>query len=138
MYESPLVLIAAPLPDLWDLGAPLVWADGVYGTLTVPVGFRTDLASIPRLFRNLPFLDPDGLSRRPATTHDYLYGSPAGRRLGKAFADDFLYDALISEGVSKSAAAAFYAAVHYFGGSSWDEDGRRLSALDKPPATPRP
>lgn len=138
MFTSPLVLIEDPEPDIWRLGAPLVWVDAVFGALTVPQGFRTDLASIPRLFRNLPFLDPNGLSRRPAAMHDYLYGSIHGRRLGKPFADDFLYDALISEGSSKTAAWAFYAAVHYFGGSSWDGDGRALSAPGKLPPTPGP
>lgn len=122
MFTTPLELIAAPLPDLWDLGAPLVWSDALYGTLVVPVGFRTDLASIPRVFRNLPLLDPNGFSRRAAVMHDYLYGSAFGRRLGKTFADDFLYDALISERVSPSGAWVYYAAVHYFGGPSWRSD----------------
>lgn len=132
MFLTTLELIADPQPDIWTLGAALVWCDATYGRLEVPVGFKTDLASIPRIFRNLPMLDPDGLSRRPAALHDWLYGSVAGRRLGKPFADSFLRAALLSEGASKRAAWVFWAAVHYFGASSWNSDGRALSPSFKP------
>lgn len=115
-------------PDLWTVVAPLIWCDATYGRLVVPAGFVTDLASIPRMFRNLPWLDPNGLSRRPAVVHDWLYGSRIGRRFGKQFADSFLRSALLSEGATKKAAAAFYFAVHLFGQSSWDDDGLKLAA----------
>lgn len=137
MFLTPLALIAKPQPDLWAVAVPLVWDDAIYGHMEVPQGFITDLASIPRVFRNLPFLDPAGLSRRPAVLHDYLYGSVAGRRLGKAFADDFLHDALIAEGASRKTAWAFWAAVHYFGASSWAGDGAALAAPSRDPPPPR-
>lgn len=126
MFYTELDLIAQPQPDLWRLNAPLVWCDPQFGPLEVPAGFITDLASIPRLFRNLPFLDPNGISRRPATMHDWLYGSPEGRARGKQFADDFLRAALRAEGASASVAQTFYLAVHWGGQSSWDLDGRQL------------
>lgn len=129
MFLSDLVLIEDPRPDLWRLGSALIWEDKVFGRLEVPVGFVTDLASIPRAFRNLPFLDPNGVSRRPAALHDWLYGSAPGRRLGKPFADQFLYAALRSEGAGPKTAWAFWAAVHYFGASSWNGDGRALGQL---------
>jgi hypothetical protein len=122
VFKSQLELIEDPEPDFWRLGVPLVWSDALFGTLTVPAGFKTDLASIPRLFRNLPLLDPDGASRRPAAMHDYLYGSALGRRLGKTFADSFLRAALVSEGLSPRGAWVYWAAVHYFGGPSWRGD----------------
>jgi len=125
MFLTTLTLTAEPQPDLWRLGAPLVWLDKTYGRLEVPAGFITDLASIPRLFRNLPWLDPNGFSRRPAVVHDWLYGSERGRRYGKEFADCFLRDALLVEQASKGAAQAFFLAVHWFGGSAWDADGAR-------------
>jgi hypothetical protein len=122
MFLTDLELIADPKPDLWRLGAPLVWCDPVFGRLEVPAGFLTDLASIPRAFRNLPLLDPDGASRRPAAMHDYLYGSALGRRLGKTFADSFLRASLMAEGLSPRGAWVYWAAVHYFGGPSWRGD----------------
>jgi len=116
-----------PGPDLWTVRAPLVWDDPVYGHLVVPAGFVTDLASIPRLFRNLPFLDPNGLSRRPAVVHDWLYGSVEGRAHGKEFADNFLRAALLSEGASPAVAQTFFLAVHLFGSGPWDDDGVKLA-----------
>lgn len=128
MFLTQLTLTAEPQPDLWRLGAPLIWCDPAYGRLIVPTEFITDLASIPRLFRNLPWLDPNGLSRRPAVVHDWLYGSRAGRRFGKQFADSFLRSALMSEGAAKGTAHSFYLAVSWFGGESWDDDGLKLAA----------
>jgi hypothetical protein len=126
VYLTLLDLDATAIPDIWILAAPLVWSDPVRGQITVPAGFKTDLASIPRVLRNLPMLDPDGISRRPAVTHDWLYGTPQGRAHGKAFADDFLYDALLAEGASKATAWAFWAGVHFGGQLPWDNDGARL------------
>lgn len=127
MFLTDLTLTAESQPDKWRVGASLVWLDKTYGRLEVPAGFVTDLASIPRAFRNLPFLDPNGQSRRPAVLHDWLYGSQAGRRYGKEFADDFLRAALIAEGATQATARAFYYAVHWFGGSSWRDDARKPS-----------
>ena len=39
--------------------------------ITVPVGFRTDFASIPRAFKSL--FSPTGCYGKAAITHDYLY-----------------------------------------------------------------
>lgn len=127
MFVSRFTSDDGPGPDLWTVREPLIWQDRTYGHLEVPAGFVTDLASIPRAFRNLPWLDPNGLSRRPAVVHDWLYGSDAGRRYGKQFADSFLRAALIAEGATQSVASSFYYAVHWFGGSSWDDDGVRLA-----------
>lgn len=126
MFKTQLDLIAEPTPDLWRLGSQLVWIDRTYGQLVAPPGFVTDLASIPRLFRNLPFLDVDGLSRRPAAMHDYLYSSRQGFRLGKDFADQFLRDALLAEGASKATATAFYWGVRIGGASHWDPLSKRV------------
>lgn len=126
-FRSPLILEADIQPDRWVITAPLVWMDPVFGRLVVPAGFRTDLASIPRLVRNLPFLDPDGISRLPAAAHDWLY---AWRGWGKAKADDFLRDALLAEGASDAVASTFYFGVSWFGGLSWDSDAGALETRD--------
>lgn len=126
MFLTDLELIAEPQPDIWRVGAPLVWCDPTFGRLEAPVGFKTDLASIPRALRNLPFLDPDGQSRRPAVIHDWLYDTCGGRRFGKPFADAFLRAALLAEGASKPTAWAFYTAVHCFGGGPWKDAGTNL------------
>lgn len=120
MFLGKLELYADARPDYWVTGRPLVWCDRVYGRIEAPAGFATDLASIPRLFRNLPWFDPNGASRRPAVVHDWLYSSRQGFRLGKEFADNFLRDSLIAEGAAKGTALAFYLAVRVGGRSHWD------------------
>lgn len=120
MFHSELNLIAIKgRPDLWRLAAPLIWDD-----IAVPVGYITDLASIPHILDWLPNLDRTGNSRRAATLHDWLYGGDRTR--GKAFADLTLYRALQSDGMSRLAAWEYYEAVHHFGQSSWDGDNQDL------------
>lgn len=120
MFKTDLDLIViAGRPDLWRFGAPLVWEDGAE-TITVPRGFITDLASIPHLIDWLPDLDPNGLSRRPAALHDWLYGGD--RRQGKDFADSTLRRALIAEGMSNVGAFEYWYAVSKFGRAAWEGD----------------
>lgn len=61
----------------WRLDAPFRWQTG--GTrLAVPVGWRFDLASVPRMFWTL--IAPFELSLAAALVHDFLYrtaGAPA-------------------------------------------------------------
>lgn len=131
MFLGRLFVSDDPEPGMWCMSAPLAWSDPLFGTIIVPVGFRTDLASIPRLFRNLPMLDPNGQSRRPAVVHDWLYA--AVRRHGlydKRCADEFLRHSLQVEGMDGFTAGAFYYAVHWFGGPSWDGDKGLLETTD--------
>jgi hypothetical protein len=124
MFLTELDLIAIDKrPDLWRFGAPLVWTD--HGEMiTVPQGFITDMASIPHMIDWLPNLDRDGLSRRPAALHDWLYGGDRTR--GKDWADNTLRAALKAEGMSNVGAFEYWYAVHKYGRSSWDGDNKDL------------
>lgn len=122
MFQTRLTLDDTDDPDIWAVRLPLGWQDATYGTLIVPAGTLTDLASIPRFLRSLPTFDPNGPSRRPAVMHDWLYAD--GKR-GKAFADAFLRDALLSVGVGSKAAAAYYYAVRWFADAAWREHRAR-------------
>jgi len=126
MFVTSLVLEACTIrDDFWIVRAPLTWQDAQFGRITAPVGFYTDLASIPRWLRNLPAFDPDGKSRRAAVVHDWLYQR---QQLPKSTADLFLRAAMIADGCSALDADAFYEAVHLFGQSSWDADHARTMA----------
>lgn len=124
MFRTELNLIVmAGRPDLWRYGAPLVWDTGAE-VITVPTGFITDLASIPHLIDWLPNLDPNGLSRRPAALHDWLYGGDRTR--GKDYADHTLRAALLAEGMGNIGAFEYWYAVSKFGRSAWDGDNQDL------------
>lgn len=126
MFKTDLTLTAiSGRPDQWYVGAPLVWEFAGL-TITVPVGFITDLASIPKIIDWVPDLNRTGLTRRPGCLHDWLYGGE--RWHGKAFADSMLYQACIAEGMDPRGATAVYEGVHLFGKSSWDEDGTKRMA----------
>ena len=127
MFLTDLILKPDPQPRLWVLVQDLVWEDDIFGRLTVPCGFRTDLASVPPVVRDIPNLDPNGLSRRPAAMHDWLY---AWRGIGKDNADLFLRQALLAEGATAQTAELFYDGVHDFGQSAWDSDAGALQTRD--------
>jgi hypothetical protein len=102
-------------PDYWIVRAPLIWATE-NETITVPYGFETDLASIPRMAQGVPGFAPTGRSRRPAVLHDYLYASADRPRME---ADRLFYVALLAEGVHEPIARIYYRAVRLGGGGAW-------------------
>lgn len=114
-----MVPIAAEA-DLFYLDGPLVYRDGDL-TITIPAGFITDDASVPKALDWVPFLDRQGLSRRPGLLHDGIYS--LGRDKGKEWADRMLERACIAEGMTAWQARCYYLGVHLFGASSWAKDG---------------
>lgn len=116
MFRSKLILEADEAPGQWIVRVPLVWEDEKYGLVVVPAGTRTDLASIPRIVRNLPSLDPQAHSRRPAVVHDYFY---CRQTVTRAVADEFLLDAMKAEGASFRARWMFYSGVRAGGWLPW-------------------
>lgn len=120
MFQTDPGLVPIPdQPDLWYLDGPLVWV-GQGLTITIPTGFITDDASIPKFLDWIPFLDRQGLSRRPGVCHDGLYS--LGRIKGKAFSDMMLEQFCLDEGMKEWQAAAYYYGVHWFGDSSYAGD----------------
>lgn len=79
----------------------------------IPKDFKTDLASIPRLWWSV--LSPAYSSFiYPAILHDYLYTCP-GFEVSRRYADDIFYSALIAQGVSQFTATVMYMSVRMFG-----------------------
>ena len=109
-------------PDLIWLDGPLVWQDPNRGIIRIPAGFISDDASTPRFLDWIPFLDRQGLSRRPGLLHDGVYA--LGRVKGKDWCDELLRDACIAEGMTAREAWCYYQGVHLFGQSSYDADAK--------------
>lgn len=68
----------------WLLVLPLVYRSDLAGEMfVVPMGFRTDLASVPRL--PLAYWLAGGTANEPAVVHDFLYRTrPVSRRMADA------------------------------------------------------
>src|SRR5690606_33624367 len=80
--------------------------------LTIPRGFITDLASIPRFLWS--FYSPTEVATvLPAVIHDYLYACVS--EYNRLEADNIFYYALRENGVSKIKALKYYYAVRFFG-----------------------
>lgn len=85
----------------------------------VPKNFKTNLASIPRPLWS--FLAPQySAFIAPAILHDFLYHYPDD--INRRFADEVLYSALITEGVTSFTANKFYVAVRMFGYPHFSKD----------------
>lgn len=69
MFDSDLSIQAAS-PKTWRVIAPLIWTGSEDDTFTVPVGFLTDFATVPRFLHWLVL--PYGAYTRAAVLHDWL------------------------------------------------------------------
>ena len=99
--------------NVFTLLEPLKW-----GELTVPPGFESDGASVPRFFWRVVFPPGDADALRAAILHDYIYREhPAG--WSRADADRLFRDVLIADGVPTLRARLAYWGVRLFGGGSW-------------------
>lgn len=132
MFKSALQLEAMKEPNEWALTSDLIWrTDTVWAPsgeieacgvrLVVPKYYITDLASIPRILRNL--LNVNGKSRRAAVLHDFLYACATSkvhyRPRSRGNADAIFYKALRSEGVGRVAATAYWLGVRAGGWITW-------------------
>jgi len=113
---------------LWRLLVPLVYVSDLLGkTVTVPAGFVTDFASVPRL--PLTYLLAGDKAHEAAVAHDYLYTTHAvdGSPVTRAQADAVFREA-ISALRGKAPGWLMWLAVRVGGSGAWAADG--------PPQTP--
>lgn len=80
--------------------------------IVIPKGFKTDFASIPRIFWNI--IAPIGKWTLPSVMHDYLYSE--GYRLGisRKQADKIFYQAMRKSFVAPITANIMWACVRLF------------------------
>lgn len=101
----------------WQLTRPLFYVTADNRSVVVPVGYRTDLASVPRPVWWLIPRD-DEFARRPSVIHDFIY-THGTAKFTKAEADQVFYDALLEEGMPKPLAWLMFAAVRIGGRGNW-------------------
>ena len=89
-----------------------------WGNITVPAGFESDGASVPRFFWRVVFPPGDSQALRAAILHDYIYREqPEGWT--RVDADNLFYDVLVADGVPKRRALLAYWGVRIFGSRCW-------------------
>jgi hypothetical protein len=110
--------------ESWTLVEPLVYdASPLLGRLIeVPVGFETDLASIPWFVQGL--ISKVGPWDRPAVIHDRLYRTQTISRLE---ADNILLQAMDNEGVGSVKKFLIYRNVRMWGWVAWRKNKKALS-----------
>ena len=90
-------------------------------TFTIPEGFKSDGASVPRFFWRAVFPPGDNRALRASFAHDYVYRMhPEGWT--KAEADRMFYDLLTAGGIPWYRAKAAYLGVKLFGGPAWKQN----------------
>lgn len=101
----------------WILLTDLIYeSDVAHRTITVPAGFQTDLASVPRL--PLVYLLAGDCARQAAVVHDYLYSTGI---VSRSVADEVLREASAITGVPTWRRMLMFAGVRLFGGSHYTE-----------------
>lgn len=91
-----------------------------YMGLSIPVGFESDGASVPRFFWRVVFPPGDSRALYAAFVHDFIYRThPEGWI--KKFADVIFEHLLICGGIPKWRAKLAYWGVKWFGGKAWKE-----------------
>jgi len=92
----------------------IVTEDFYHNGVLIHKGFKTDLASIPRLLWSI--CPPFGNYTTPAVIHDHAYGTKYNSRKE---ADKGFRDNCIAYGVKKWKANLFYRTVRIFGRSHY-------------------
>jgi hypothetical protein len=119
--ESGELVLGRFADPMWFLRAPIAWVPKMsqqsFKTFTAPVGFVTDLASIPAIFWSV--LPPDGDYAYAAILHDYLYWTQIRP---KDQADMILKLVMQDFGVTAWKVETIYEAVHKFGDSAWKQN----------------
>ena len=107
----------------WVLTEPYT-RETLIGPITVPAGFRTDLASVPWQLVWKSMFRQFGKWGGAAVVHDYLYRTkPPG--VTKEEADLVFLDLLTQDGMNLLQRTAMYRAVDNFGGRAWRSHSKK-------------
>lgn len=115
---------------MYYLLKPITWKPNPgqekLGEVTVPVGFVTDFASIPRVF--FTALRPDGVYTYPAIVHDYLYWTQTKPR---DVCDRIFKIGMEEFGTPSVTIDTIYTAVRAGGEVSWSNNMKRKKNGEK-------
>jgi hypothetical protein len=121
MFKTKLKIEAVPNENFYVLTAPFEYMTYNEYLITVPKGFKTNFASVPRLAK--AYIDDDDWQiREPSVIHDFLYSS-SSKQLGydRKEADGILFEAMVGLGMRRSKAALIYYILRLFGGANYEQ-----------------
>lgn len=93
-----------------------------YLEITIPKGFETDFASIPRIFWSI--IAPIGKHTLPSVLHDYLYEYGYSLNITRKKADKMFYDAMIESKVARITANILWLCVRVFGYKNYNKGSK--------------
>jgi hypothetical protein len=130
MHGPPAPIVPFADWDFYYVTGQVSWVppkgSNVPFNVDVPIGFVTDLASIPRVFWAI--LPPHARYSYPAIIHDYLYWTQPCTR---AVADEVLKLAMNDMKVSRIQVFTIYQAVRLAGGGAWSSNSSAKQAGEK-------
>ena len=104
-----------PIDDkYWEVTEDYFYQTSI-GIIVVPKGFKTDYASVPRIFRNI--INSYGKHGRAAVVHDWLYSSQCKIDITRAETDKIFLEIMEECGVNKIKRNLMYRMVRMFGAS---------------------
>jgi hypothetical protein len=119
-FRNELILKPSHCGHKFEIASPfIIYINGI--TLTIPDGFWTDLASIPRFLHSI--LSPLEEHIRASVLHDYLYYKQElnFEPITRAFADKCFLDGMKTCGTDKIKRYTMYYAVRSFGWMPWNK-----------------
>jgi len=103
--------------NVWIVTKRLVYASKFSGYITIPEGFETDFASVPRL--PIVYRAWGDRAHREAVLHDYLYRVGSVPMLSRALCDDIFLESMESRCVKWKIRKPMYYGVRLFGWSAY-------------------
>ena len=103
-------------PYLWEINKEINIALSDNSILTIPKGFTTDFASVPKVFWSL--IPPIGEANISWIIHDYLYDTKDLR--GRKFADKEMLYWMHKKGQDKLSSRVMYWSVRIFAKKWWN------------------
>lgn len=119
MKRFPRKLRVSPVEsgDYWRLNDFFVYISKKNGSIFVPKGFKTNFASVPKIFRNI--VEPWGKHGKAAVVHDYLYSKKLFERKKS---DKIFLEIMEYCGVGWLKRHLMYRLVRLFGGGYYGKD----------------
>ncbi len=131
MSEFTSALVVSPLGDgrKWAIYKEFSYHVGELDSggevIVVPVGFRTDFASVPWLFTLV--VPRWGKYGKAAVVHDYLYSQETGTQRSRRRADEIFREAMQVLDVAGWKRFLMFWAVRAFGWRTWNSNAAQIA-----------